>query len=235
VTGDWSAKPLLSIDTETTGVNTDEDRIVEVAAVRLDLSGVVLDSWSTIVDPGVEIPDIAAQIHGITTSRAMAEGVAPAKALQHVADLVLEAAHAGEPIVIYNATFDLPLLITECHRHDVDFYPFAPILDPLLIDRMLDRYRSGGRKLGQVAAHYGVTLTEEEAHGALADATASGRIMRRIVETHPQVGDRSLAWLWLRQVRGHEESRVSFQDYMRRTKDPDFESHPGWPIPTAVG
>lgn len=232
---DWTAKPLLSIDTETTGVDPFGARIVEIGAVSLDLSGNILSSWSTIVDPGVEIPAEAAAIHGISTSRAMAEGVNPAKAIQHTADLIHEAAMAGEPIVMFNARYDWPLLLTEAERYGVDVFPYAAILDPFLIDRMVDQFRKGGRKLGMVATHYGVELKEEEAHGALADAVASGRVMRRLVEKYPQIGDRSLASLWLRQIRGHEKWRGGFVDYLRRTKDPDADVAPGWPIPVAAG
>lgn len=235
MSADWTIRPMLSIDTETTGVNTDEDRIVEAGVVLLDFDGHVIDQWSTIIDPGIEIPDIPAQIHGITTSRAQAEGVQPADALQHLADLIHEAHTAMNPIVIYNATFDLPLIINECHRHGVELFPFAAILDPLLFDKTLDRYRPGSRKLVDVAKHYGVELAADDAHGAVADATASGRIMRELIKRYPQLGDQSLARLWLRQVRNQEDQRASFVDHMRTTKNPDFEKPTGWPIPVAAG
>lgn len=235
MSADWTIRPMLCIDTETTGVNTDEDRIVEIAAVIIDFDGNVLHQWSTIIDPGIDIPDIPAQIHGITTSRAITEGVQPADALQVVADLIHAATAAQQPIVIYNATFDLPLLITECHRHGVELFPFAAILDPLVIDKALDRFRKGSRKLVDVAKHYGVELTAEDAHGACADATASGRVMREIVKQYPQIGDMDLGWLWLRQARLHEQQRASFVDHMRTTKNPDFEKPVGWPIPVAAG
>lgn len=235
MSADWTIRPMLCIDTETSGVNTDEDRIVEVAAVVIDFDGQVMSQWSTIIDPGIEIPDIPAQIHGITTSRAVAEGVQPVEALTVVADLIHSANQEQQPIVIYNATFDLPLLINECHRHGVELFPFAAILDPLVIDKALDRYRKGSRKLVDVAKHYGVELAAEDAHGACADATASGRVMREIVKQYPQIGDMGLGWLWLRQARLHEQQRASFVDHMRTTKDPDFEKPAGWPIPVAAG
>lgn len=235
MSADWTIRPLLSIDTETTGTDPFSDHIVEVAAVRLDHDGELLSGWSTIVDPGVEIPTEAAAVHGITTSKAMAEGVQPKEALEKVADLIHEAALAGEPIVMFNARFDWPILLSEAERHQVEIFPYAAILDPFLIDRMVDQYRKGGRKLGLVAAHYGVELKEEEAHGALADAVASGRVMRRLVRQYPQIGEHSLATLWLRQIRGHERWRDGFEDYLRRTKDPDAVVRPGWPIPVAAG
>jgi hypothetical protein len=74
-----------------------------------------------------------------------------------------------------------------------------------------------------------VGLSDEDAHGGLADATASGLIMRRLCERYPKITDHSLATLWLRQVKGAERDRLSLVDYMRRNRDPDFDKAPGWP------
>jgi DNA polymerase-3 subunit epsilon len=139
---DWTIAPWLAVDCETTGVNPYEDRIVEVAVVEIDVDGNPCDPWSTIVDPGCEIPDEAAQVHGIPTSRAVAEGISPAEALEVVADRIF-ANGWRSPVVAFNASFDWPLLITEAERHGVEFPAFAPILDPYLIDRLVDRYRRG--------------------------------------------------------------------------------------------
>lgn len=225
----WTERPFLCLDTETTGVDCYEDRIVEVAAVTVNPDGTTDDPWVTIIDPSIDIPDEPAAIHGITTERAKAEGIPTADALTTLADRIYGAG-VGTPLVMFNARFDWPLLLAEAERGGVDFPCFAPILDPYLIDRMCDRYRKGGRKLTIVAEHYGVELGDA-AHGALADATAAGQVMRAIVTAFPKIGDHVLAGVMIRQVKGHEEDRLRFVDYMRREKDPSFDSAPGWPIP----
>ncbi len=233
----WTSHPFLAIDTETTGVNCFEDRIVEVAVVDVFADGTTGNDWSTVVDPGVEIPDGAAAVHGITTEQARADGVDPAVAIVTVAQRIHDHHQRWDghgALVMYNARFDWPLLISEADRHQVDFPAFASILDPYLIDRMCDRYRKGKRQLSLVADHYGVQLTADDAHGALADATAGGRVMHEIVRRYPQIGEHSLASLWLRQVKGHEQDRARFVDYMRRNTDPTFDTAPGWPIPAGV-
>jgi DNA polymerase III subunit epsilon len=80
---------------------------------------------------------------------------------------------------------------------------------------------------------YGVELGDQ-AHGALADAVASGRIMHELLRRYPKIGEHTLADVYMRQVRGAEEQRESFVDYRRRTSDPTFDKPPGWPIPTGV-
>lgn len=237
MTAEWVSAPWLVIDTETTGVNVFTDRIVEVAAVTLDTAGQIpnvdTDAYTAIIDPGIEIPEGAAAVHGITTERARTEGQAPATVLAEIAELVRSAQDLDMPLVMYNARFDWPLLLIEAERHGIDFPCAAPILDPYLIDRLVDRFRKGKRQLTMVAEHYGVELGDA-AHGALADATAAGRVMRRIVDRYPEVAQRSLASMLLWQVRGHEEDRLRFEAYMRDKVDPQFVSVAGWPIPVAM-
>lgn len=228
--GGWADGPLLALDTETTGVDPATDRIVEIAAVVIAADSTVLSAWSTIVDPGVEIPEGASNVHGISTERARAEGIAPADALRRCGEIV--AAHDG-PIVIYNARFDWPLLITEADRHGL-VWSDAPILDPLVLDKHLDQYRRGSRKLIDTAAHYGVALSDHDAHGAAADATAAGLIMRAMIDRTPAIADTSLADLQVWQERWHDQQTASFVDYMRRSKDPGFVKELGWPCPSGI-
>lgn len=234
MTGHWADQPLLAIDTETTGVDPFSARIVEVATATIDPTGTVIDSWSTIVDPGVRIPDEAAAIHGINTDRARAEGIAPGKALTELAARIWEHVDTfqmGAPLAMYNARFDWTLIMAEAARRGVDVPVFAPVVDPLLLDRMCDRYRKGGRKLQVVAGHYGVVLSDDDAHGALADAVAAGRVMRRIVERFPQLRDLNLNGIWLHQAHGHEQDRQRLVDWKRRNSDPEFDAPAGWPLP----
>lgn len=228
----WANDVWLSVDLETTGVDVWADRIVEIACIQVFPDGNTGDTYHAIVNPGVDIPDGAAAIHGITTQRAIDEGIHPATAVAEVGRRIFE--HGHRPVVIFNGVFDWPILLAEAERHDIEFPFLAPVLDPYLIDKMVDQYRKGSRKLVAVAQHYAVPLDEAEAHGALADATAAARAMRVIVKRNPQMAKRSLASVYLRQVRGHERWREGFVDYKHRQGDVAFDIAPGWPIPALV-
>lgn len=233
--GSWADRPFLAIDTETTGVDPFTDRVVEVAAVTIDPDSSVHEPWSIVVDPGVEIPAGAAEVHGITTDRARAEGVSPKLALSALSERIWRhvESHAGQaPLVAFNCRFDWPLLMAEAARHGVgDFPVLAPMVDPMLLDRLCDRFRKGKRQLVLVAEHYGVDLDPEAAHGALADATAAGQVMRRIIDTFPDLRKMTLPGIWLHQTHGHEQWRAGFEDYLRCNKDPQARIVPGWPVP----
>ena len=58
-------RPLAFIDLETTGLSTQEDRIVQMAVLMLSPGG-ECTSRSTLVDPGVPIPPAATAVHGIS-------------------------------------------------------------------------------------------------------------------------------------------------------------------------
>lgn len=229
----WADMPLLAFDCESTSTDPFTARIVEVATVLIDRDGTARDPWSTIVNPGIEIPADAASVHGITTERAVAEGVEPQVALREIAERIWH--HLGQhaACVAYNARYDVPLLLAESERHGVEFPCFASVLDPYLLDRLCDRYRPGKRQLALVAEHYEVDLLA--AHGALADATAAGQVMRAIVARFPELADRTLASLWLHQAHGHEQDRQRFEDYLRRNVDKDAHVIAGWPVPVEAG
>ena len=224
----WWARSITVLDTETTGVNTAQDRIVSLAVVRVAPSGAVEPgSLATLVDPGVPIPADAAAIHGITTERARAEGARPADALRAAASLLARCRDEGAPLVIYNAPFDWPLLAAEARRHSVAV-PAVPLFDPLLVDRHCDRYRRGSRRLADVAAHYGVRL--EAAHGAEADAVAAAGVVRALVSAFPEdLAHVSVADLQVRQAHWYAQWRDSLNEYWRRRGDPRRNTT-DWPV-----
>jgi DNA polymerase III epsilon subunit-like protein len=71
----WNGR-MAAFDLETTAANPEEARIV-AAAVVLVGAGAETDSTTWLADPGIEIPEEAAEVHGITTERAQAEGDRP--------------------------------------------------------------------------------------------------------------------------------------------------------------
>ena len=62
-----------------------------------------------------------------------------------------------------------PFVLAEAQRHGVSIAK-PDIVDPLVIDRAVDRYRRGSRRLDAVAAHYG--HDPAQAHDARTDAIA---------------------------------------------------------------
>ncbi len=102
------------------------------------------------------------------------------------------------------------------------------MVDPLTIDRAVDRYRRGKRTLEAVCGVYGVTL--DAAHDAGADALAAVQVARAIAARHPEVAALSPAALHARQGTWHERWARDFQSYLRRQGTPDAVIDPAWPL-----
>jgi DNA polymerase III subunit epsilon len=121
-------RPLAFVDLETTGVNTQEDRIVEIGILRVSPDGAV-DRWESLVNPGGPIPSDAIAVHHITD--AMVQG-APA-----FGDLAITIHNllVGCDLAGYNLRkFDRPMLVAEFARIGRPWpCPDAKTIDPFLV------------------------------------------------------------------------------------------------------
>ena len=217
----WWDGPLLAFDLETTGVDVETARIVTASAVMTAPDGTVLRSRTWLADPGVEIPAEATAIHKVTTEMARAHGrPAPEVADQLAAVLGVEWAR-GVPVIAMNIGYDLTVLLRELARHRLGRLSVGPCLDPYVIDRAMDVYRKGSRRLDALAAHYRVTL--DDAHNSAADALAAVSVVRRQLDKEwygSALRAMSLAELQTWQASQHAARQASFQDYLRTKADP---------------
>jgi len=178
--------PVVAFDLETTDPNPLEARIVAAAIVVLDEAGRPMVESNYLVDPGVAIPEGATAIHGITSEHAQQHGLSPVLGV----GAILAELHAWQreqhlPLVVYNATYDLTVLDRELQRHDLgalgpDGYDPHPVIDPLVLDRYVDRYRKGSRNLHAVATYHRAEVYGD-AHEAAADAITAGRLAQVIL------------------------------------------------------
>lgn len=217
-------------DLETTGVDVDTSRIVSACIAVLDDAGRVVSRWDWLADPGIEIPEGASAVHGITTERARAEGRPATIVVAEIAQTLRVLFDSRIPVTVYNAPYDLTLLDRECRRHGLDALDdVMPVIDPLVIDKAIDRYRKGKRTLEVTAELYEVLL--DEAHDAGADAIAAGRVALALLRRYPDDLDIELADLHGRQEVWHAEQAASFQEYLRSKRgDDSYVADPSWPV-----
>lgn len=222
------AENLAVFDTETTGVDPSRARVVSSAIALLGSAGQVVERYDWLIDPGVEIPQGAAQVHGITTEVARASGVDAAVGVAQIVRQLADMVERGFPVVVYNAPYDLTLLRAECVRHGIEWPGgLAPVVDPLVIDKQVDRYRKGKRTLEVVAQHYGVALGA--AHDAGEDAIAAGRVAQSLARRYAHVLPDEAAALHEAQIGWAAAQAQNFQEYMRRVRDPEFVADGAWP------
>lgn len=233
----WHEGILVSFDCETTGVDVETARIVTAAVCTINpLAGSVhRDEW--LINPEVDIPAEATAVHGITADMARTAGRPADEAIGEIVSTLSAAWDQGLPVIVYNAPYDVSLVDREYRRH-WHGAPLAPghVIDPLCLDKQYDRYRKGSRKLTAVAAHYGITLSELDAHGATADAMASARVAWKLAKKFPELAATPLADLHAAQVGWYRQQAISLGRYFasQGNHEPVPTEWPIRPVPAAV-
>jgi len=127
-------RTYVALDLETTGLDPEQDAILEVGAIRFRTSfengtvqARVLDTWSSMINPGRPIPIQIQQLTGITHDE-----VARAPRFSQVLN-PLHRFVGQQPVIGHNVSFDLSFL----HSHDlalsnpsVDTFELASVLMP---------------------------------------------------------------------------------------------------------
>jgi DNA polymerase-3 subunit epsilon len=229
--GDQSpwAQNLAVFDLETTGLDLKEARIVTACAVAIDASGQVTGSnkeW--LADPGIDIPEAASNVHGVTTEMARLKGRNSAEVVAEILETLRGFFAEGIPVVAYNAPYDFTILHYEALRNGLE--PLSnpqPIIDPMVIDKFVDTYRSGKRTLQVAASIYGVQLSD--AHNATADAIAAGKVAQAIARKYSSKLPSDVLELHNAQIGWSLAQDDSYENF-RRKSSPEFSVVRGWPV-----
>ena len=157
------ADQYIAFDLETTGLNPEFDRIVEIGAVRFDARGRELDRFEQLIDPRRPISPGARAINGIRDEDLAGSPVAADVLPRFLA--FLEAASGG-PLVAHNANFDAGFLGREIRRAGLATPPCSVHDTLALARRRLPMLRS--HRLERLADHF--RLDAAVRHRALGDA-----------------------------------------------------------------
>lgn len=159
-------RTYVALDLETTGLDPEQDRIIEIGAVRFDESGTELETFRRLVNPGREIPAFIERFTGVTNQ--MVRGAATIAA----AGPEIEAFVGSSQVVGHNIGFDLHYLAREGVRLEVDAIDTAE-----LARYLVPRLRSHG--LAEVARE--LDLETFEHHRALSDARMAAAVFTRLL------------------------------------------------------
>lgn len=208
----WTEAVLLGFDLETTGADPLRDLPVQVALVWAHPDG-VLESTDFLVDPGVEVPPEATAVHGITTAQVRRHGVGLEEATVRLHAALRRAEREETPVVAMNAAFDVTIATRLFRDEGLSPLGWTRVLDPLVMDRHLDRYRRGSRKLTALCSHYGVAL--EGAHDAASDARAAVELVRVLGRRFPEVGRLGATELTRLHALWHREWATGYDGWRR--------------------
>lgn len=171
-------RPLAFIDLETTGINISNDRIVEIAVVKILPDG-TKQVKRKLINPQVPIPKFASDVHGITNDM-----VKDAPTFKQVANEIKQFIDNCD-LAGYNSNrFDIPILIEEFLRAGLEFSTNGKkTLDVQKVYHMMEQ-----RTLSAAYKFY-CNKNLDDAHSAEHDATATYEVLEAQIEKYNQIGN----------------------------------------------
>lgn len=171
-------RPIAFIDLETTGVNISNDRIVEIAIVKILPDG-TRQVKRKLINPLIPIPSGASDVHGITDDM-----VKDAPSFKQVANEIKQFIDNCDMGGYNSNRFDIPMLIEEFLRAGVSFtVDGRKLVDVQKVFHMMEQ-----RTLGAAYKFY-CNKVLDGAHSAEVDATATWEVLEAQIERYPQIGD----------------------------------------------
>ncbi len=222
-------KPIVFFDLETTGINIGTDKIVEIAILKVFPNG-NKESKTWLVNPEIEIPKEASDIHGITNEQVVTEPTFKELAPQ-INELIADSDLAG-----FNSNrFDIPLLAEELMRVGIDFN----MTNRKAIDVQVIFHKKEQRTLSAGYQFYcGKEL--EGAHGAEADTNATYEILLAQLEKYDDIGTsvddlsafsshgKRADFAGFILFNDDDQEIFSFGKYKNRTVEEVFKENPGY-------
>jgi len=169
-------RPLVFFDLETTGIQIASDRIVEISILKVFPNG-NKESKTWRVNPEIEIPKQASDIHGITN-----EDVVNEPKFKELASKVSKMIEGSDLAGFNSNRFDIPLLAEEMLRAEVNF----DMQDRKAIDVQVIFHKKEPRNLSAGYQFY-CDKDLENAHSAEADTLATYEILLAQVEKYDDV------------------------------------------------
>lgn len=153
----------IIFDTETTGLDSRTDRIIEIGAVELENRFPSGRNFHVFINPqGKKVHPDALNVHGITDESLLDKPV-----FAEIIDDWHEFT-AGAKLIAHNAKFDVGFFNAEFER-----VGFPPIDNNLVIDSLSlarRRHPMGPNSLDALCKRYGIDNSKREKHGALLDS-----------------------------------------------------------------
>jgi DNA polymerase-3 subunit epsilon len=223
---------VLGFDLETLDASPLTTLPCSFALVAVD-NGAVVKVRHGLIDPGVPIPAEASAIHGILDIDVEARGGQLEPSIKGIVKVIDESVAMGIPLVGMNCAFDITI-VNECHKRLfgepwIDEGWRGRVIDVLVMDRHVDKWRKGSRKLTALCETYGVSLTN--AHTAAADAEAAIAVAFAIGRKFPEIGNADLDTLHLYQVKWRRDWATEFSEYRVKKGEPPLDESDGdWPF-----
>lgn len=172
-----TAESYVVFDFETTGMNAEINRIIEIGAVKV-MDNEITGTFNTLINPEQYIPRSISQLVHITNDM-----VADKPAIDVILPRFCE--FIGDlPLIAHNASFDMGFLLANCQRENIDIN--NPVIDTLQLSRKYNK-ECAKHNLAYLTGYFDINL--KNAHRAYFDALATCELYRIIQQKYYALND----------------------------------------------
>lgn len=162
------------LDTETTGLSAEKDRIVEIACVELNNHIPTKNIFHTFLNPETKVSADAFSVHGYSD-----EFLSNKPKFKDIAKDFLNFIK-DKKLIIHNADFDLGFLNNELKRLNIKPILKSDILDTLQVAR--SKFPGVGNSLDALCKRFKISIEAREKHSALLDCHLLSKVYIELID-----------------------------------------------------
>ena len=174
------------LDTETTGLSFNSDKIIEIACIELKNQIPTKNKFHTFINPEMDISDGAYQTHGITR-----QFLRDKPTFKEIAKDFLNFIKDSK-LIIHNADFDLAFLNKELQNCDLEPLSKDRVVDTLFLARQ--KFPGTQASLDALCKRFKIDTSAREKHSAIVDCNL-------LTEVYIELLDKKEPWLDLQETK----------------------------------
>jgi DNA polymerase III subunit epsilon len=162
------------LDTETTGLSADKDRIVEIACIELNNHIPTKNIFHTFINPETKVSADAFNVHGYS-DEFLSNKLKFREIAKNFLDFIKD-----KKLIIHNADFDLVFLNNELRRLNIKPILKSDVVDTLQIAR--SKFPGVGNSLDALCKRYKINAEAREKHSALVDCHLLSKVYIELID-----------------------------------------------------
>ena len=162
------------LDTETTGLSADKDRIVEIACIELNNHIPTKNIFHTFINPETKVSADAFSVHGYS-DEFLSNKPKFKEIVKNFLDFIKD-----KKLLIHNADFELGFLNNELKRLNVKPILKSDVVDTLQIAR--SKFPGVGNSLDALCKRYKINVEAREKHSALVDCHLLSKVYIELID-----------------------------------------------------
>ena len=164
----------IILDTETTGLSAEKDRVVEIACVELNNYIPTNNIFHTFINPEIKVSTDAFRVHGYSD-----EFLSTKPKFKDIAQDFINFIK-DKKLIIHNADFDLGFLNNEFKRLNLKPILKSEVIDTLQIAR--SKFPGTGNSLDALCKRFKINIELREKHSALLDCQLLSKVYIELIE-----------------------------------------------------